>query len=109
LYTALAVLNTMRKREKQMQPVLVLVTDGRANSGVAEGGDAVADALKAAGKIGMAAIPAVVIDTESDFVRLGVASVVARRMGAACYRLGELSDNNIIRIVKEMPLVLGVQ
>ncbi len=54
-----------------MEPVLIL-TDGRANA-VAEGDDPIASALKMAEKIREAKITALVIDTESGFVKLGLA------------------------------------
>jgi len=103
LHTALSVLQSMQKKEKEMQPILVLVTDGRANRSVTGGGDAIADALKAAGKIGMAGIQSVVIDTETDFVKLGVARSVAREMGSSYYSLQALSEQTILHIVKNLP------
>ncbi|BBB92164.1 MAG TPA: VWA domain-containing protein [Methylomusa anaerophila] len=102
LSTALNVLKAMQKKEKEMQPILVLVTDGRANIGDNSNNDAVAAALKTAGKIGINGFHSVVIDTEADFVRLGVARAVAREMGSIYYSLQELSDENIMRIVKSV-------
>ena len=55
-----------------MEPVLILLTDGRANA-VAEGDDPIASALKMAEKIREAKITALVIDTESGFIKLGLA------------------------------------
>ncbi len=102
LATALAVLAARRKKEQDMQPVLVLVTDGRANTAAA-GGNGVDEALAAAARIKEAGIHSVVIDTESDFVKLGLARTVARQMGASYYSLGELSDKNIMHIVRNLP------
>jgi magnesium chelatase subunit D len=99
---AFLVLQSLRKRERELLPVLVLVTDGRANCCVTDSGDAITDALKAAGKIRRAGIPGVVIDTETDFVKLGVARQVARESGSAYYRLQELSGSKIINIVKNL-------
>ena len=45
-------------------------------------------------------VTSVVIDTEMDFIKLGVARDIAARMGAAYYTLQELSDNTILRIAK---------
>jgi magnesium chelatase subunit D len=102
LYTALSVLQSMQRKEREMKPIMVLVTDGRANSGGAGNGDAIAEALQAAAKIKMAGIHSVVIDTENDFIKLAVAQSVARAMGSTYYSLQELSDKNIINIVKNM-------
>jgi len=103
LHTAFSVLQSMQKKEKEMQPILVLVTDGRANRSIAGNGDAIADALKAAGEIGMAGVHSVVIDTETDFIKLGVARSVAREMGSSYYCLQELSKQKILHIVKNLP------
>ena len=59
-----------------------------------------ADALRLAEKIGESGVTCLVIDTETDFIKLGVARDIAGRMGAAYYTLQELSDNTILRIAK---------
>ncbi|QDR79076.1 VWA domain-containing protein [Sporomusa termitida] len=102
LAAALAVLAARRKKEQDMQPVLVLVTDGRANT-AADGGNGIDEALAIAAKIKKAGVHSVVIDTESDFVKLGLARTVARAMGSSYYSLGELSDKNIMHIVRNLP------
>ena len=102
LSTALTLLTTMNKKEKEMRPVLILVTDGRANSGTKNGSDAVAEAVQAAGKIRRAGIHSVVIDTESDFIKLGLAKAVAQAMAASYFSLQELSGKGILTIVKNV-------
>ncbi|MBP2657209.1 MAG: bchI 6 [Firmicutes bacterium] len=102
LATAFTVLQSMQKKEKEMQPILVLVTDGRANRSKASGGDPVADAVSMAEKMKLAGFNSVVIDTEMDFIKLGVARTVAQAMGAAYYRLQELSEQKILHIVKNL-------
>ncbi|CQR74462.1 Magnesium-chelatase 38 kDa subunit [Sporomusa ovata DSM 2662] len=101
LRAALTVLASHRQKEQEMKSVLVLVTDGRANTAAA-GGDGMADALKIASKINMAGVHSVVIDTENDFVKLGLARTVAREMGSTYYSLRDLSENNIMHIVKNL-------
>ncbi len=105
LFTALSVLQSMQKKDREMQPVLVLITDGRANSGISGSGKALDDALKAAQKIKKAGIHSVVIDPDTDFVKLGIAQTVAREMGSAYYNLKELSDQEIIHLVKNIGYV----
>ena len=97
---ALILLQTLKRRDKNVRPVLVLVTDGRANS-ASNGKDAVGDALAMAKKIAVAGVPAVVIDTETDFISLGVAQKVAVEMGATYYHLAELSDSAVIHIAQQ--------
>ncbi len=101
LTAALRVLASRRQKDREMKPVLVLVTDGRANT-TTTGGDGMADALKVAGKIHKTGVHSVVIDTESDFVKLGLARTVAREMGSVYYSLRELSEHNIMHIVKNL-------
>ena len=100
LDSALGALRSLRQKDKAVQPVLMLVTDGRANIGLDGGGDGVADALRLAEKIGESGVTSVVIDTETDFIKLGVARDIAARMGATYYTLQELSDNTILRIAR---------
>ncbi|HWR29126.1 MAG TPA: VWA domain-containing protein [Negativicutes bacterium] len=98
LDSALMLLRNLRKKDKNSRPILVLITDGRANS--SDGGDPIAAALSAAEKIGRTGIPSVVIDTESDFISLAVARQVARSMGSTYYQLQELSEAAVVHIVQ---------
>lgn len=101
LSKALLTLSLLNKRDKEMEPVLILLTDGRANA-VAEGDDPIASALKMAEKIREAKITALVIDTESGFIKLGLAKKLAAAMGASYYTLQNLSKDDIIHIVKNI-------
>lgn len=102
LALSLQTLAMMNKRDSELEPILVLVTDGRANATEADGGDPVASALKMAERIGKAKITSVVIDTESDFIKLGLAKRIAAAMGANYYTLQRLSKDSIIRIVRNL-------
>ena len=44
----------------------------------------------------------VVIDTETDFIKLGVARQVAAEMGANYYKLKQLSQGDILHIVRNL-------
>lgn len=102
LAVALQTLSMMNKHDSELVPILVLVTDGRANAVEENGGDPVASALKMAERIGKAKITSVVIDTESDFIKLGLAKRIAAAMGANYYTLQRLSKDSIIRIVRNL-------
>lgn len=43
-----------------------------------------------------------VIDTENDFIKLGIARDLAGAMGAAYYTLNRLSKENIIKIIRNL-------
>lgn len=101
LAVSLLTLSLLSKRDKELEPVLILVTDGRANA-VEEGDDPVASALQMAERIRKAKITSVVIDTEADFIKLGLAKQIAAAMGANYYTLQRLSKDNIIRIVRNL-------
>lgn len=102
LATALLTLSRLNKRDKELEPILVLVTDGRANAVMEGETDPVGSALKIAEKIRKAQITSVVIDTENDFINLGIAKKLAQTMGAAYYSLGQLSKEQILRIVRNL-------
>lgn len=102
LAVALQTLSMLNKHDSELEPILVLVTDGRANATEADGGDPMASALKIAERIGKAKITSVVIDTESDFIKLGLAKRVAAAMGANYYTLQRLTKDSIIRIVRNL-------
>ena len=102
LATALLTLARLNKKDSELEPILVLVTDGRANAVEKDGGDPVTAAIKMAEKIRKAKITSVVIDTENDFIKLGVAKKVAQTMGASYYSLNQLSKEQILRIVRNL-------
>ena len=102
LAQALISLDMLKRKEPDAEPVLVLVTDGRANSVVREGEDPVESAMKLAKQIHKAKITSIVIDTETDFIKLGVAQQVAAAMGANYYKLKQLSQGDILHIVRNI-------
>ena len=102
LATALLTIAKLNKKDSELEPILVLVTDGRANAVEENGGDPVEAAIKMAEKIRKAKITSVVIDTENDFIKLGVAKKVAQAMGASYYNLRQLSKEHILRIVRNL-------
>lgn len=97
LALALLVLARLKKQMLEPDPVLILLTDGRANSS-ATGEDPVAEAIRVASKIRQAKIAAVVIDTEAAYLKLGIAAKIASAMGAAYYSLQSISKEDVIRI-----------
>lgn len=101
LARAFLTLTMQSKKEHDMEPILVVVTDGRANAVEGES-DPVGSALKIAAKIKKAKISSVVIDTENDFIKLGIACDLADAMGAAYYTLNRLSKENIIKIIRNL-------
>lgn len=102
LALSLQTLAMLNKRDSELEPILILVTDGRANANHEGENDPVAAAIKIAEKIAKAKITSVVIDTESDFIKLGIAKKVAAAMGASYYTLQKLTKENVIHIVRNL-------
>jgi magnesium chelatase subunit D len=87
LLTARQVLLAERLRDPRRAPLLVLVTDGRANAGPAP----LDRALAAARAVAADGFAAVVVDAESGPVRLGIAGLLGAELRAPVVRLEELT------------------
>ncbi|MEX1176892.1 MAG: magnesium chelatase subunit D family protein [Nitriliruptor sp.] len=90
------VITTHARRDPARRPLLVAVTDGRATGSE----DALADARRAAERLTTRAVPAVVVDTEQGFVRLGLAGELATTLRAPCLQLDELSSGSLSRTIR---------
>ena len=88
------------KRDGRRKPVMVLLSDGRANTGTTRGTGPFREALATADAIREAGITTVVIDTESGLVRLGKMRSLADRMNAKYYRMEQLRAENIAGIFR---------
>lgn len=88
-----------RQRAREIQPLLVMLTDGRANASSA-GRDPVAEALSQAAVLRAARVPSLVVDTEQGVLRLGLARQLAEALGGVCLYLEELAAGALARVVK---------
>jgi magnesium chelatase subunit D len=79
-------------RHDELEPVVVLVTDGRATYG---GDDPVAAAREAAQRSVATQVPALVIDAELGTPRLGLAADLAQHLGAECVALEGLAAGDL--------------
>ena len=106
LFKALEVIETERIKDRDVLPLVVLLSDGRGN--VALGQDSPLDeAYAAAGIIGDDKIPSVVVDTESGFIRLGMVQPVAEAMGAQYLKLEDLRADNLAEAVRSRLPIIG--
>lgn len=85
-------------RDKDMLPVIVLVTDGRATYSE-KSKDAFGDALRAAARVGAENIKTVVIDTDQNFIRLQLAEKLAEAMHADRYEIEDLQAQSVLAAV----------
>jgi magnesium chelatase subunit D len=91
-------LETLATRAKDaLPPLLVLLTDGKANVALAEGGDTWRETLELAAQL---AVPALVIDTETGYLKLGRATLLAQALGAECLTLEQLTSENLVLTIR---------
>lgn len=80
-------------------PLLVVLSDGRANVALDGDGDPWRQALDLAGQL--AGAPALVLDTEQDFVRLGRARELAEALGAEYLACDALSGEQLTLTIRQ--------
>jgi magnesium chelatase subunit D len=88
-----------RARAGSYQPLVVVVSDGRATAGPA-GADPVAAAEEAAAGVRRRGLAAVVVDAEEGPVRLGLARALAETMAARYVTVAELSTGALVGAVR---------
>ena len=107
IFRAWQLFKARKLKDPDMLPILVLVTDGRANRALWSN-DAVGDALKAASLIKADGIHAVVVDTEKDFISLHIAKQVADAMDADYYKVSELAAKQLRSMVRQRSQTAGI-
>lgn len=90
LLEAARLLQREHLRDPDLRPLLVIVTDGRANSKT-HGKDAVRRSQQAAAYVAGLGVTTVVIDSESGPMRLGLARQLAEHLGAEHVPVAEVS------------------
>ncbi len=91
-----------RRARPELPILLVLLSDGRANVPLpGTTGDPWQQALRAAEELAAAKVPALVLDTDAGFVRLGRVQEVARALSAPCLPLEDLSAESLILKVRQ--------
>jgi len=100
MYRGYEVLKAAIKKDPDIIPVMVLVSDGRGNVSF-QGDDPHKEALEMAEKISLEGIQTIVIDTEQDYIKLHLAEEIAKRMDASYYKLEDLKADEIFTLVKD--------
>jgi magnesium chelatase subunit D len=77
------------------EPLLIVVSDGKANVALDGAGDAWQQSLEYAQSFARKGIAALVLDTEVGFVRMGRAGDLAAALGAQCLSLEEFSAETL--------------
>ncbi|MGW0363598.1 putative cobaltochelatase [Streptomyces sp. NPDC002990] len=102
LLKAHEVLRVERLRDPSRRPLLVVVTDGRATSAGATGGDPRELAGRSARLLQAEGVASVVVDCESGPVRLGLAGVLAADLGGPAVTLDGLRADSLAGLVKNV-------
>ncbi|MGE7390237.1 putative cobaltochelatase [Streptomyces sp. NPDC004126] len=102
LLKAHEVLRIERLRDPSRRPLLVVVTDGRATSAGAVGGDPRELSGRSARLLAAEGIASVVVDCESGPVRLGLAGALAADLGAPAVTLDGLRADSLAGLVKNV-------
>ncbi|MDW4908095.1 putative cobaltochelatase [Streptomyces sp. ADMS] len=92
------VLRVERLRDPARRALVVVVTDGRATGGP----EPVALGARAARLFAAEGVASVVVDCESGFVRLGLASQLAAELGGTAVTLDELRADSIAGLVRDV-------
>lgn len=91
-------LETLEKTD--MPPLLVLLSDGKANVALTDGNDPWQESLRFAELLAERGVPGLVLDTETGYLRLGKARQLAQALGAECLTLEELSAENLALTIR---------
>ncbi len=75
---------------------IICITDGRATSGDSE--DPVAEAKQWARILGTLPVDCIVIDTETGFIKLGLAKELCKLMNGSYYAMDTITADNILRV-----------
>ncbi|MCB5181232.1 putative cobaltochelatase [Streptomyces antimicrobicus] len=102
LLKAREVLRVEKLRDPSRRPLLVVVTDGRATSAGAVGGDPRALAARSARLLHAEGVASVVVDCESGHVRLGLAAALAADLGGPAVTLDGLRADALAGLVKNV-------
>jgi len=81
-------------------PLLVILSDGKANVAMTAGGDPWRETLDMATQLAAKGTPALVLDTESGYLRLGRAAQLAEALGAECLTLEQLTADNLALTIR---------
>ncbi len=102
LLAAGEVLTRSRRARPDTPALLVLLSDGKANVALPETtGDPWQQALVAAQELAKEGVPALVLDADAGFVRLGRAAELAQALGAECLPLDGLSAETLVLKVRQ--------
>ena len=96
LRTAYTMCDRLLRKHSAERIQMICITDGRATSGNSE--DPVAEAKQWARILGTLPIDCIVIDTETGFIKLGLAKELCKLMHGSYYAMDTISADRILRV-----------
>ncbi|MGQ9840431.1 MAG: VWA domain-containing protein [Anaerolineae bacterium] len=105
------VVKALQAKDREVLPVVVLISDGRANVALQDG-DPFEEALTIAARAAATGIRFVVVDTETGFVRLGLARQLCEALGGIYIQLDDVSASGLTRSVlgrQSGPILIDAQ
>jgi len=90
---------TQYKNDRNIQPLLIILSDGKANVPLPGGGDPWQQTLQLASEIAQMNILTLVLDTENGYLRFGRAAELAAVLNAECLSLDELTAETITQTI----------
>lgn len=91
---AAELIRALRVKDPDILPVIVLVSDGRANVAL-QGEDPVQDAQRVAQRVSVEKIQFVVVDTEAGPIRLGLAERICEALNGIYFKLEDLKAEEL--------------
>jgi len=101
LQTAITLLNRYDKKSGY-HPVVVFLTDGKANVALASGGDPWNQTLELAAQFRQAAIQSLVLNTDTNFLNLNRAEELAIALGGAYVSLNDISEEKLTPVINRI-------
>jgi Mg-chelatase subunit ChlD len=106
LMLAHQVLVRERARDREVMPLMIVVTDGAGNVALTDLAPQ-EEALRIAGMIRKADLRTVVINTEHEAFDRGLAQGLADMLGGPCYTLKQLKAEELYQTVRDQMRVIG--
>lgn len=88
------------KKNAQIKPLMVLLSDGKANAGI-NTDDIFNEVKEISEEIKNIGINSIVIDTEAGMIQFNKAREIAEVLGGTYYKLEELMANNIVNAIEK--------
>lgn len=89
-------------RKKGFQPVLIVLTDGKANVALEGGGDPWIQTITLANQLKQLNIKSLVLNTDLNYLNLGRGEELAASLGAAYRSLNEISATHLTPIINQI-------